>query len=75
MCGIIGLLIKKESDRASLGRLMAPMFDCMAERGPDSAGLAAFGPPVAPGLHRFNLFVPDRHFDWPALARSWSLRR
>ena len=49
MCGIIGLLIKDESQRGSLGRLMTPMFDCMAERGPDSAGLAVFEPPVRPG--------------------------
>ena len=43
MCGIIGLLAKKKELRQSLGELVLPMFDCMAERGPDSAGLAVFG--------------------------------
>lgn len=68
MCGIIGLLLKGSSDPALLGRLMTPMFDCMAERGPDSAGLAVFERPVAAGLRRFNLFLPDRTFDWQSLA-------
>ena len=49
MCGIVGLLVKRDSLRESLGRLVVPMFECMAERGPDSAGLAVFGEPVARG--------------------------
>jgi glutamate synthase domain-containing protein 1 len=67
MCGIIGLLMKNKADQASLGRLMTPMFDCMAERGPDSAGLAVFEPPVAAGLRRFNLFAAERTCDWGTL--------
>ena len=38
VCGIIGLLVKRNELRQSLGELVLPMFDCMAERGPDSAG-------------------------------------
>src|SRR5256885_10119936 len=67
MCGIVGLLVKKREQRASLGQLAQPMFTCMGERGPDSGGLAVFGSPVAAPQRRFNLFVPDRHFDWQAL--------
>lgn len=67
MCGIVGLLLKNPSDHASLGRLMTPMMDCMAERGPDSAGLAVYSSPVAAGLRRYNLFLPDRQFDWQSL--------
>src|SRR4051812_15010121 len=70
MCGIVGLLMKSKSDQSSLGRLMTPMFTCMAERGPDSAGLAVFEPPVAAGLRRFNLFAPDRDFNWEGLAND-----
>ncbi|MBI2823773.1 MAG: class II glutamine amidotransferase [Planctomycetia bacterium] len=66
MCGIIGLLVKDAGSRDSLGTLMAPMFDCMAERGPDSAGLAVFGAPVDGSLRRYSLFVGDRGYDWPA---------
>ena len=71
MCGIIGLLMKNKADQPSLGRLMTPMFDCMAERGPDSAGLAVFEPPVANGLRRFNLFIPDRTYDWNGLLKNF----
>ncbi len=71
MCGIIGLLMKNKSDQPSLGRLMTPMFDCMAERGPDSAGLAIFEPPVGAGLRRFNLFIPDRKYDWQSLLKNF----
>jgi glutamate synthase domain-containing protein 1 len=71
MCGIIGLLMKNKADQPSLGRLMTPMFDCMAERGPDSAGLAIFEPPVGEGLRRFNLFIPDRKYDWNALLKNF----
>ena len=71
MCGIIGLLMKNKSDQPSLGRLMTPMFACMAERGPDSSGLAVFEPPVAKGQRRFNLFTPDRNYDWSALLKKF----
>ena len=72
MCGIVGLLLKKPDDRPKLGGLMAPMFDCMAERGADSGGCAVFGQPTQVGLRRFNLFAPDRDFDWPAWADGLS---
>ena len=70
MCGIVGLLMKKREQRASLGRLAAPMFTCMAERGPDSGGMAVFGEPVASG-RRFNLFAVDRDHDWDGLLQAF----
>jgi glutamate synthase domain-containing protein 1 len=71
MCGIVGLLVKKPEKRKHLGELMLPMFQCMADRGPDSAGLAVYGPKVREGLRKFNLFVPDRKFNWTALLESF----
>src|SRR4051794_2740206 len=71
MCGIVGLLIKKREQRASLGRLAQPMFTCMGERGPDSGGLAVFGPPLPTPQRRFSLFVPGRHADWQTLLGSF----
>src|SRR5215831_14794570 len=71
MCGIVGLLVKKREQRPALGRMAGPMFTCMGERGPDSGGLAVFGPPPADGLRRFNLFVPDRGHDWQPLLASF----
>src|ERR1051325_7205669 len=66
MCGIVGLLLRKEGLRSSLGELMLPMFQCMAERGPDSAGLAVFGQAVAAPLRRYDLFAFDHATDWMA---------
>jgi len=68
MCGIVGLMIKKPALRKDLGKLMLPIFTCMADRGPDSAGLAVYGAPVKQGLRKFNLFVKDREYNWNALA-------
>ena len=70
MCGIIGLMAKKEELRQSLGELVLPMFDCMAERGPDSAGLAVFAAAVEPPLRRFSLFSERHGYDWSGLAGS-----
>src|SRR6185503_7068487 len=49
MCGIVGLLVKKETLRARLGELMVPMLVGMTERGPDSSGLAVFADVPAEG--------------------------
>jgi glutamate synthase domain-containing protein 1 len=70
VCGIIGLMAKKEELRQSLGELVLPMFDCMAERGPDSAGLAVFAAAVEPPLRRFSLFSERHGYDWSGLAGS-----
>lgn len=70
MCGIIGLMIKSENLRYSLGDLILPMFDCMAERGPDSAGLAVFDVALKPPLHRFSLFSSRGDYDWNSMARE-----
>ena len=64
MCGIVGLHIKNRELRPMLGHWLLPMFECMANRGADSAGLAVFMEPVAGALRRFNLYAPDRHYDW-----------
>jgi methylamine---glutamate N-methyltransferase subunit A len=70
VCGIIGLMAKKEELRQSLGELVLPMFDCMTERGPDSAGLAVFGTAVELPLRRFSLFSERHGYDWSGLAGS-----
>jgi glutamate synthase domain-containing protein 1 len=67
MCGIIGLMLKSNAQRGDLGRLVQPMFDCMAERGPDSAGLAIFSTPVANGRRRYDLLAAAEDYDWFAL--------
>lgn len=64
MCGIVGLLIKKPALRAQLGEFMLPMLIGMAERGPDSAGLAVFTTPVDAARLKYSIYAPRRDFDW-----------
>lgn len=44
MCGIVGFLDKSGDNTASLGRIMMALLEGLACRGPDSAGVALFGP-------------------------------
>ena len=47
MCGIVGLFAKKENISTNLGLHLSKMLESMSDRGPDSAGLAIFGKPIA----------------------------
>ena len=43
MCGIAGLTLRDPALRPRLGRMLAEMLTALAERGPDSAGVAIYG--------------------------------
>src|SRR3954471_22363714 len=43
MCGIVGLHLRDPDQHPALGRLLAGMLGEVAERGPDSAGVAVYG--------------------------------
>ncbi|MBC7137904.1 MAG: glutamine amidotransferase family protein [Defluviimonas sp.] len=47
MCGIVGLFLKDKALEPQLGALLSEMLVTMTERGPDSAGIAIYGAPVA----------------------------
>lgn len=64
MCGIVGLLLKKDALRERLGEFVTPMIECMGSRGPDSAGLAVFHEPIDGDQRRFGLRSGDLQFDW-----------
>ncbi len=51
MCGVIGLLIKDPALEPVLGQMLEPMIGALADRGPDSSGLAVYSRP-SPGDHR-----------------------
>jgi glutamate synthase domain-containing protein 1 len=55
MCGIIGFLDKRGEKHSSLGRTLLTMLQALSCRGPDSAGVALFGPP---GEWHARLSVP-----------------
>jgi methylamine---glutamate N-methyltransferase subunit A len=47
MCGIVGLFLKDEGLQPRLGEMLADMLITMTDRGPDSAGIAIYGPEAA----------------------------
>ncbi len=70
MCGIAGLFSKTSDFEAELGDHMADMLIQMADRGPDSAGVAFYRNPVPEGWTKLTLFSPDDDEDWGALSDS-----
>jgi glutamate synthase domain-containing protein 1 len=70
MCGIVGFLDKRGSRIEPLGRTLLTMLQALSCRGPDSAGVALFGPPSEMHL---RLNVPphlDREGVGEALSRE-----
>jgi len=70
MCGIVGLLVKNPKQRDRLGEWMVPMLVGMTERGPDSAGMAVFGKPVAARHRKLSLYAGNAGFDWTAFEKA-----
>jgi methylamine---glutamate N-methyltransferase subunit A len=68
MCGIVGLYAKSDSTRARLGALAGRMLVEMGSRGPDSAGIAFYRDPAAPGTTKLSLHAREGGADWDALA-------
>ncbi|WP_026615919.1 class II glutamine amidotransferase [Ensifer aridi] len=46
MCGIVGLFLKDRRLEPQLGELLSDMLITMTDRGPDSAGIAIYGPAI-----------------------------
>ncbi len=55
MCGIVGYLDKSGGYRAPIGRILLRMLVAVGCRGPDSAGVALYGPPSDVFLLRIKL--------------------
>jgi glutamate synthase domain-containing protein 1 len=72
MCGIVGLLIKNQTLRDSLGELLVPMLVGMSDRGPDSAGLAVFTATLPDPYRKYSLYAGNHTIDWTALTEEFS---
>ncbi len=60
MCGIVGVFYKGEGATGPVGQLMTDMCDQLFRRGPDSAGVALYGPALRDGfVVRVDLDRPD----------------
>jgi glutamate synthase domain-containing protein 1 len=57
MCGIVGFLDQRPGQQQPLGRTLLAMLRALSCRGPDSAGVALFGPPQPFWVLRLK--VPD----------------
>ena len=69
MCGIVGLFAKSPDVEERLGAHLGAMLAQMADRGPDSAGLAVYRDPAPAGATKLSLFSEDPGEDWEAVAR------
>jgi amidophosphoribosyltransferase len=70
MCGIVGLFAKSPGVEERLGAHLGAMLVQMADRGPDSAGLAVYRDPAPAGSTKLSLFSEDPREDWDAVARE-----
>ena len=60
MCGIVGVFYKGAAATGPVGQVLTDMCDQLFRRGPDSAGVALYGPGVRDGLVvRVDLERPD----------------
>jgi methylamine---glutamate N-methyltransferase subunit A len=69
MCGIVGLFIKKPEVEADLGSLLVPMLEALAERGPDSTGIALYHHPDDESW-RISLRRRDPSLAWDDVAAA-----
>jgi len=65
MCGIVGLFLKDKSLEPKLGELLADMLVTMTDRGPDSAGIAIYGP--TSGRTKITVQSPHPETDFAGL--------
>lgn len=70
MCGIVGLFAKSPEVEERLGERLAAMLVQLADRGPDSAGVAVYREPAPPGCCKLTIQSPDPLQDWDALCHD-----
>jgi glutamate synthase domain-containing protein 1 len=69
MCGIVGLFLKDRSLEPQLGALLSDMLITMTDRGPDSAGIAIYGPTSA-GKAKVTLQSAAPETDFAGLGKD-----
>jgi glutamate synthase domain-containing protein 1 len=70
MCGIVGLFSKSQAVSEDLGLHLGEMLLQLADRGPDSAGVAFYREPAPPGSSKVSLFSADPRQDWAGVAEA-----
>src|SRR5689334_9969374 len=72
MCGVVGLRVKNPDYQPVLGKLVTPMLDVLASRGPDSTGVAVYRDDAPPGAMKYSLCAQGNGYDWPGYVRALS---
>ena len=72
MCGIVGLFAKSSEIEDRLGVWLSAMLVQLSDRGPDSAGVAVYRDPAAPGSSKLVLYSADPLYDWDGLCAQLS---
>ena len=72
MCGIAGLFSKSSDVEENLGAHLSAMLGQLADRGPDSAGVAFYRDPAPVGSCKVSLFSPDEDYPWHELRTELS---
>ena len=72
MCGIVGLFSKSPFIEDQLGELVARMLLEMAERGPDSTGIAVYRDSAPEAMAKITLLSPETEFDWQQMDDEMS---
>jgi glutamate synthase domain-containing protein 1 len=67
MCGIVGLFLKDKSLEPQLGAMLSEMLVQLTDRGPDSAGIAIYGP-AEKGRAKITVQSPSPDTDFPKLG-------
>jgi amidophosphoribosyltransferase len=68
MCGIAGLFSKSTDVEEALGSHLSAMLSQLADRGPDSAGVALYRDPAPAGSCKVSLFSEDADAPWAHLS-------
>jgi amidophosphoribosyltransferase len=68
MCGIAGLFAKTPDLEQRLGGHLAAMLEQLADRGPDSTGVALYREPVPAGTTKLSLLSALGATQWTAIA-------
>jgi methylamine---glutamate N-methyltransferase subunit A len=68
MCGIAALFAKTQDVELALGAHLSVMLEQLADRGPDSSGVAFYCKPLAAGSTKLSLLSPVGPIEWSAVA-------
>jgi glutamate synthase domain-containing protein 1 len=74
MCGIAGIYTKTDALRSQLGAYLSAMLQQLADRGPDSAGVAFYRAPAPDGWCKISVHSAAEEPDWDGVADALAVQ-